>query len=190
MRNLYLITLLFVSTLFISSCGNDNSENINAVSTNTQTTNNNTINGDTSKKNSPEVEIAEALTAAAKDFYDGWEKKDSIRDANEENIWVYLIGDVYDDDDQIAKEYDKLIQTEKDIFIFKKKRKKYYLMKGNGFTSEKEMDDSLSVVQNRIQTRLSVVNLSKMCRGMPKNAGSIKYKVDGEKKEAECKTCE
>lgn len=172
------------------SCGNPDTTTEATVTTTNTTTNNNTIEGDTSIKESTEEKIASLITNTAKEFYDEWEREDSIRDANEPHKWVYVIGDSYDDEDLAAQEYDRLKESEPDVYVFRKKRKKFYLIKGIGLSSRKQLDDSLDVIQNRLKARLDVVDLSKVCRKLPINTDPIKYKVDGEKKYADCKKCE
>ncbi len=139
---------------------------------------------------SDEEKLAKLVSNTAKELYEDWERGDSIRDANEPHRWVYVVGDSYDDEDLAAEAYGKLKESEPDIYVFKKKRKKFYVIKGAGLATRKPLDDSLEAVQTRLNTRLDVIDLSKACRKMPINTDPIKYKADGEKQYANCKKCE
>ncbi len=189
-KEIYL-TLLVAGAMIFHSCGDSNTNN--EVSANTTTTNNTTLEGDTSKKKSDIEQIADATKQGVELIKDGLAEKrkaDSIRNANEPRIWVYQIGESYNDDERVAKEYDKYKGNEPDLFIFKKKRKEFYLLKGIGAGFKIDLKESISELEKRFSARVSHCDLSMMCRKMPINTKSIKYKVDGEKKEAECKTCE
>ena len=188
----HLLFLVFGFVFISFSCGN-NSETNTEVSSNT-TNNNPTANSDTptgeESPQSTEEKVAVLVSETAKEFYEEWEKGDSIRDANEPHRWVFVIGDSYDDDYLAAQTYDQLKETEPDVFIFRKKRKKYYLIKGEGLSSRNILDDSLDAIQKRLNTRVDIIDLSKACRKMPTNTDDLKYKVEGEKRYARCKKCE
>lgn len=184
-NNIIVAFALFV--IVFTSC--DDSSNVNAVSTNTTTKNSTTISGDTSKET---IDLVKEGVTIVKDVIAEKRRIDSIRNANEPRLWVYQIGESYDDDNLAAKAYDKLKESESDIYVFRKKRKEYYIFKGVGVGSQKELEDSLSVIQKRTSYRISMRDLSKLCKKMPTVTDAIKYKIDGEKgkKYADCKTCE
>lgn len=190
MKTIIKIYSLFLSILINFAC-ESSSESINAEANNTNnnTVNNTTITGDTSKENAIGEVINGAVDLTASLIREK-QKNDSIRDANEPRLWVYQIGDSYDDDRLIAKVFDKLKETEKDLYIFKKSNSKYFLIKGYGVSSQEQLNDSLKILQNRISDRISFLDLSRLCKKLPTNTKSIKYKIDKEKKEALCKTCE
>lgn len=189
-KEIYL-TLLVASAIMFHSC--DSSSSNNEVSANTTTTNNTKIEGDTSKKKSDIEQIADATKQGVQLIKNGLAEKrkaDSIRNANEPRIWVYQIGESYDNDERIAKEYDKYKDNEPDLFIFKKNKKELYLIKGIGASFKIDLKESITELEKRFSARVSHCDLSLMCRKMPTNTKPIKYKIDGEKREADCKTCE
>ncbi|MBN8692573.1 MAG: hypothetical protein J0L69_05215 [Bacteroidetes bacterium] len=185
-------SLLFILGLTFFGFACDSSETTNEVSVNTinTTTNNTTEDSDSSESESKEEKLAKLALSTTTNAIDAWQKKDSIRDSKEPHIWVYQIGDSYDDDDLAAKAFDKLKEAEVDVYVFRRKRKEYYLIKGIGETERKILDDSLSNVQKRVHARIQIIDLSKECRKLPTNTDAIKYKIDGEKKYADCKKCE
>jgi len=183
------ILVLILSAIFIISCSD--TENIQASSENTTntTTNNNTIQADTSKEAKiaalvkEGAELVEATILAKR-------RADSVRNANETRKWVYKIGDSYDDDDLVAKAYDKLKETDEDIYVFKKGRKNYLLIKGEGVSLKEELEDSIEIIKKRTHKAIELIDLSIICRKSPQVTDQIKYKIDGEKKYANCKSCE
>ena len=182
-HSLFLIVIIFINY----SC--NDSTNANTVSENNANT---TVQVDTSKTKNELEEIANLTKDGIDLIKDGVEEKqkaDSLRNANEPRIWVYQIGDSYDNDDLIAKAYDKFKDTEPDIYIFKKKHT-YYLIKGIGVSSKIELKEPLSDLEKRFSARISYLDLSLLCRKLPTNTKPIKYKIEGEKKEADCKACE
>lgn len=184
------ILFLFISIVIYSSC-ESSSETINAEANNAtnNTINNTTITGDTSKENVV-GELIDGVVDLGSTIIQEKQRKDSIRDANEPRLWVYQIGDSYDDDDLIAKAYDKLKESENDLYVFKRNNSKYFLIKGYGVSTKEQLNDSIKTIQNRISDRISFLDLSKLCKKLPTNTKSIKYKIDREKREALCKTCE
>lgn len=188
------LLVILITTIFINtSCGdtkNNNSESADISATATITTNNNTtIVGDTAKEN-----IVADIANVSVDLFEtlSEERKKAIeeRNANEERIWVYQIGDSYDDDVLAAKALDKLKESEPDLYVFKKSHNKYFIIKGSGVNTQKELMDSAAVIQKRTNNRISYLDLSIVCKKMPTNTKAIKYKIDGERMEAACKTCE
>jgi hypothetical protein len=134
-------------------------------------------------------EIVTAIKDGVEELKENKRKKDSIRDSKEARMWVYQIGDSYDDDKNAAKACNKLKSTESDVFVFKKKRGLYYVIKGTG-VSTKEQLDARDELEARVSDRILAIDLSLMCKAVPTRTDPIKIKVDHEKIEIDCKECE
>lgn len=163
--------------------------------TDSSTTNNTTINGDTTKSNNKIAEIVDAAGGLIKDVVETKKYNDSIRNANKENMWVYQIGSKMNDADVASKMYEQLKEI-KNIFIFKKSKKEFYLIKDDAYSSKEQLTDSIgSVKKNLLQysaERVTIVDLAQECssKKLPTASSPIKYKVDGDKKDAPCRVCD
>ena len=120
-------------------------------------------------------------------------RRDSIKQANSTHTWVYQIGESYEKSDLAGNELSKL-KNISNIYIFKKSKHEYYLIKDDGYQKE-QLEDSLGDFKRKVQsfeTRVSILDLGTLCSGKkkPSVSKSIKYKIDGKKQEIECRECE
>ncbi len=141
------------------------------------------------------IDVANAGVNLIKEGISIKNKKDSIRIANKERLWVYQIGNAINDEDIAALAYDKLKEVP-NIYIFKLKRHEYYLIKDDGYYSNEQLLDSMGSVKKRMSTltsdRLIPIDLSAQCssKKKPTVTNPIKYKRDKEKREVECRVCD
>jgi hypothetical protein len=192
MKKQYLFALFCIATTALYSCGD---------STDSKTT----ANDNTTKQvqpagtNANDVTIQEIKTAKdiggkiVDDVAANKRRKDSIRTANATHTWVYQIGEPFEESDLAGKEWDKL-NGMTNLYIFKKSRHEYYLIKDDGYPKEL-LEDSLGGFKKKLaglETRVAIIDLGSFCSGKKKPSISdpIKYKVDGDKKKIECHECE
>jgi hypothetical protein len=183
------IILVFCVLVFQSCSDND---------TNTSTTSNTTNNNppkDTIIKKSDTAILIETVGDLAKKALEQKRRKDSTMSASKGEHWVYQIGDAFDKQQLVGEEYEKL-KSLNNIYVFRKPRNKYYLIKDEGFYSETQAADSLPNFKSRLAklstAQATKIDLSQECssRKLPTNSDRVKYKHGGEKLEVDCKTCE
>jgi len=116
-----------------------------------------------------------------------------MKNANASHTWVYQIGEPFEKSDLAGDEWNKLKKIP-NLYIFKKSRREYFLIKDDG--SPKEiLEDSLGDFKkklNGVETRVAIIDLGTMCSGKKKPAVSepVTYKVDGNKMKIDCRECE
>lgn len=141
------------------------------------------------------VDVAQVGVDMIKDGIAFKNKKDSIRKANKEKLWVYQIGNAINAEDVATMAYEK-IKDISNIYIFKLKKREYYLIKDDGYYSYEQLMDSIGDVKRRVSMvtsdRLLPIDLSAQCssKKKPTITNSIKYKVNKERKEIECRVCD
>jgi len=193
MKNIIKSTVLFFAfAIFISCDETDDHSTTNGDTSNT------TINGDTSK---PKNEIDKVITIVdagvdlVKDIKEISDKNVEIRNANKDRLWVYKIGTAINDDGLAGKAYEK-IKDIPNLYVFKKGKNEYYIIKDDGYSTEEQLTDSLGstkkLVANYTTDRVIPLDLSLECtsRKQPTKDDPIRYKMEREKKEVECRVCE
>jgi hypothetical protein len=167
----------------------------NTHSESSTTTNNTTI--DTIKKKSDlevYVDAGKEGVTVVKDLIDNKHLKDSIRNTDKDRVWVYQIGSPFSSEELAAKAYNK-IKSIPHLYIFRKGRKEYYIVKEDGYPTKEHLQDSLGSVKRQVSAvssyQVEIKDLSIECssKKQPTNCAPIKYKVDGNKLEVECKEC-
>ncbi len=153
------------------------------------------IPGETSKDENEIKELADAGIDIIKSGIDVKRRNDSIRNSNKQRVWVYQIGGPMSNEELAADRYEKL----KDIphlYIFKRSKHELYLIKDDGYSTNQQLIDSFNVnllrVENISPERLQPIDLSLQCppKEVPTLSKPVKYKVNGQRKEIECRTCE
>lgn len=179
--------LPFITTLLIASCNNSPDK--------ADTSNDKPTTAQAAPTNQNDVEVAAVNTVGSvvKDAIDNKRKKDSTEKANKEQMWVYQLGIQIEDAEDAGKEYDKYNGIS-NIYILKGGKHAYYIIKDDGYSKD-QLYDSLGSFKKRIssiQNRVTPVDLAQLCPGKKKpiTGDAIKYKLDKEKKEAECRVCE
>lgn len=181
-----------VCAIIICSC--DNSKT-NATVNCTTTTNNAVVNSDTVKTEDDATKLANAIVGAIEEGIDNKHRNDSIRNANKTRMWVYQIGAPINDDKLAGQTLDKLGAIP-NLCIFKKSRGEYYIIKDDGYDTKEQLLDSIASVKKQLAVvstdRVEIVDLSIQCssKRQPTTSGPIKYKVDGDRKEAKCLVCD
>lgn len=176
------------------SCG-DSEHNV--TTTNNTTTNNTTVVSDTIKHLTEEekieagidksIEVINGLSEIVKE-------RREARNAAKDPMWVYQIGAPINSLDKAIEECNRYDEI-KNIFVFKKSKREYYLIKDDGYLSENELKDSLDNFARKISSytnaRIKPVDLSQECtsKKYPTTAETEKKKIDGEIVEVECLIC-
>ncbi len=116
---------------------------------------------------------------------------DSIRIANREQMYAYQIGLPIKDKDEVFEEYAKLDNTEA-VYVLKKSRKEFYLLKYEGKTKE-ELNQGLEDYKNSISPDLSgsakVINVMSLCSKREKLMVGDPLTKRKEKEEIPCLIC-
>ncbi len=138
--------------------------------------------------------VADGLHEIGKDVHQIKHDRDSTLQAGKEHFWVYQIGMPTDSKEEAGKAYEK-VKSLSNLYVFKKSRGEYYVIKDDMVHSKEQLMDSLGSIEKRIQgsgNRIQMIDLSELCslRKQPKGTDPVKYKIDGEKKEVECRACE
>lgn len=195
MKQTTFIFIIFLSFHFFMSC-DDTSDN--STTTNNTTASNTTVVKDSSKNKTDvndAITIVEAGLNIANNIIDSKHIKDSIRNSNKDRLWVYKIGSAYDDEELITQAYEK-IKDVPHIYIFKKTKHELYLIKDDGYSTQEQLIDSIGSCKKRIAMLTTAIvkplDLSLECSSKkePTTTKPIKYKIDKEKKEIECRVCE
>lgn len=116
---------------------------------------------------------------------------DSIRMANREQMYAYQIGLPIKDKDEVFEEYAKLDNTEA-VYVLKKSRKEFYLLKYEGKTRE-ELNEGLEEYKNSMPSELSgsakVINVMSLCSKREKLMVGEPLTKRKEKEEIPCLIC-
>jgi hypothetical protein len=157
---------------------------------------------DSSEGNLPKVEMTEdAQTAIAiidkvvglgKGAIKKMKIKDSISMANREKMYAYQIGLPVRHEDDIIDEYNKLTNAE-DVYVFKKGRREYLMIKFEGKT-EKELNDSLESYKNQLPVEIvgsaKIINLMSICSRKETLVIGEKIKKNKKSNEVPCLICD
>jgi hypothetical protein len=112
------------------------------------------------------VEAGEKVIEIGEKIIKSKHAKDSIRATNRETLWVYQIGLAKRDIDELWSSYEKL-KSIPNIYIFKESRRKYFLIKDDGYSESRLRDsletENLMLAKIGIENRLSVINLMSLC---------------------------
>jgi len=190
-------TLLFISVISIALLASCNSSTDKSDPDKGVTTKKKDSTPTGTNANDVKVQELKSATTVANNLINNVEqnkrRKDSIRMANATHTWVYQIGLPFEKDDLAGVESDKL-KNLSNVYIFKKSRHEYYLIKDDGYPKEL-LEDSLGDFKKKLQgieTRVTIIDIASLCSNnkKPEVSGSIKYKVDGDKKKIECRECE
>ncbi len=118
--------------------------------------------------------------------------RDSLRMANREQMFVYQIGLPARHEDDIIKEYQKLINTE-DVFIFKNGKRDYFLVKDEGL-SEQALKDSFEIFKQQLPSTIigsaKVINIMQLCSRKEKLTRAKNIYLRKSKLEIPCFICD
>lgn len=116
---------------------------------------------------------------------------DSIRVANREQMYAYQIGLPIKHEDEVFEEYAKLENTES-VYVLKKSRKEFYLLKYEGKPKE-ELNDGLEEYKKSIPSDLSggakVINVMSLCSKREKLMVGESLSKRKENEEIPCLIC-
>jgi len=184
-----LLSALLISILFSLGCGDSTTPQDNTVKKDTPTagTNANDVKVDELNK------ASNLIGKGIDDIAANKRRKDSLKAANAQHTWVYQIGESFEKSDLASDEWNKL-KGISNLYIFKKSRREYFLIKDDGYPKEL-LDDSLGDFKKKligIETRVGIIDLGTMCSGKKKPAVSdpVTYKVDGNKMKIDCRECD
>jgi hypothetical protein len=117
---------------------------------------------------------------------------DSIRVANREQMYAYQIGLPIKDKDDVFEEYGKLENTES-VYVLKKARKEYYLIKYEGKTKDElsaGLDDYRKSIPSDLSGGAKVINVMSLCSKREKLMVGESLTKRKENEEIPCLICD
>lgn len=172
------------------SCGEPKNNTVTNNTTNTA------IHSDTLKSKSEDDNITKAAKVSLDLLEMGIDRANEKRDARneaKEPMWVYKIGSPIGNLKQAMEECYKL-KAISNIFIFKKDKRHYYIIKDDGYIVKQPSDSTVEVtkrVSSYTSSRVISIDLSQECdsKKYPTKDGTKIQKINGEVKQVECFSC-
>ncbi len=118
-------------------------------------------------------------------------KEDSLKTANMPERWVYIIGDQIGSEKEAWRAFDKF-KAIPNVYILKKGKSEYYIVKDDQYSRDRLGDSSLSFKKQiaSIEPNVQTKNLGLLCpHKQPTVTDPIIYRKDG-KHEARCLICD
>lgn len=135
------------------------------------------------------IEESKELVNAVKE---NKQRKDSIREANREKLWVYQVGLPVSREDDLWDVF-RSIKSKTNVYAFKESRRRYILVKDGGFRTETEASEALEAFQAETglqDVRVKVIDLLSLCPRKGKLVQSDKITARKEKTSIPCFTCD
>lgn len=110
-------------------------------------------------------EIIKGISTGIKTIQANKQKKDSIREANREKMWVYQVGLPMRSEKELWKAY-KALKNIPNLFVFEESRKSFILIKDGKYHSEEEARNGLESFQREVDqlgVRIKVIDLLSFC---------------------------